>query len=125
MRRYADLTTIPPQQRGIDLRLVNWARWARVYQSRFVAPMFRLYRPENNEAEGYTHEDKPPPIDPSDAIKVEKGVVQLPDAHKAAVFWFYRIGTRPTAACRAIGVSREGLASLIVDGRQMLVNRGI
>jgi len=124
MRKYADLSYVPPEQRDLDKRLVNWAKWANVYGGRFVQPMFKLYRPTENEAEGHAHSGSIP-VDSSDALKIEKGVVQLPEKHKWAVYWAYRSKCNPTRACKVIGVSRDGLAALIQDGRQMLLNRQV
>ena len=124
MPRYADLSYIAPEHRPLDLRLHNWARWARVHGARFTQPMFRLYRPEQNEAGGYSHSGAIP-VDSGDAMKIEKGVVKLPDGNKWAIYWAYRSGVRPVVACKALHVSRDGLATLIHDGRMMLVSRGV
>lgn len=88
--------------------------------------MFKFYRADNFDDERGAHAiDRPPPIDPSDALKIEKAVVQLPEKHKLATVWFYRIKCQPVKACKALGVSRLGLAGLIHDARAMLVNRGM
>lgn len=121
MRQYADLTYVPPDQRVIDLRLVNWSRWAYVHGARFVQPMFRLYRPAENEAEGHSH-SAPAPIDAKDALIVERAVVKLPEKHRNAVIWAYRSRRSPKEACQIIGVSKPDLAHLIGAGRQMLCN---
>ena len=124
MKQYADLTYVPPEQRPLDLRLHNWARWATVHGARFIQPMFKLYRPEEMRDED-RHQGKSAPIDASDALKIEKAVVALPDKHKLAVIWAYRSRANTKQACQIIGVTRLGLAGLIVDGRQMMVNRRV
>lgn len=87
--------------------------------------MFRLYRPDEfGEDRGGIDTDRPPPIDTADAVVIEKAVCKLPDSHKLATVWFYRIRVQPVRACKALGVSRGGLAELIRGAREMLVNRG-
>lgn len=125
MSRYVDFHQIDEKHRAIDARLSNWARWCVVHGSRFVQPMFRYYRPDNFDDERGGHDvQTPDPIDPVDALKIERAVVQLPENHKLATVWFYRIKCQPVRACRAIGVTRDGLAGLVRDSRSMLINRG-
>lgn len=123
--RYVDFNSVDPKHRAIDGRLCNWSRWATVHSRGFVQPMFRLYRPDEfGEDRGGIDTDRPPPIDTADAVVIEKAVCKLPDNHKLATVWFYRVRVQPIRACKALGVSRSGLAELIRDARQMLVNRG-
>ena len=123
MSRYVDFNAIEEKHRAIDKRLCNWAAWAVVHGSRFVSPMFRQYR--SDESFDDVHDQQRPlPIDVSDALKIERAVVQLPENHKLATVWFYRIKCQPVRACKAIGVTRDGLAGLVRDSRSMLINRG-
>ena len=47
----------------------------------------------------------------------------LPEDHRSAVNWNYVKPVAPTRACQAIGVTMAALAQLVVDSRQMLINR--
>ena len=123
MSRYVDFNAVEDKHRAIDARLHNWSRWAVVHGSRFIQPMFRAYR--SDESFDDVHDQQRPlPIDATDALKIERAVVQLPEPHKLATVWFYRIKCQPVKACKALGVSRDGLAGLIRDSRTMLINRG-
>lgn len=119
-RSHVDFSAVEPKHRAIDARLVNWARWSVNRGGGDVSPMFRLYRsPEHwSEAVG-----KPLPIDPYDAQKVQKAVSALPTPHRLALSWCYIRRTNPRRAAQTLGESLEGLAHLIRDGRQMLINR--
>ena len=114
-----DFSRVEEKHRAIHDRLVNWARWCVGRGGRGMHPMFRGYKsPQHWEA-------IPPsqPIDSLDAADVEKAVQGLPEPHRFAVRWCYVYGSSPRKACQQAGVSKEGLALLIRDGRQMLVNR--
>lgn len=123
-RIYVDFNHVAEKHRAIDGRLINWSRWAVVHGARFVQPCFRNYR-ANENLDDVQGQQKPLPIDPSDALKIERAVVMLPESHKLATVWFYRIKTQPMRACKALGVSRAGLAELIGDSRQILLNRNV
>ena len=123
-RIYVDFNHVAEKHRAIDGRLINWSRWAVVHGARFIQPCFRGYRSDESFDDVHAQQ-KPLPIDPSDALKIERAVVMLPESHKLATVWFYRIKTQPMRACKALGVSRAGLAELIGDSRQMLLNRGV
>lgn len=121
---YVDFNHVDEKHRAIDGRLVNWARWCVTNHRSFIQPMFRLYR----SAEVWDHEknqQKPQPIDPMDAQRIEKAVSVLPDGHRLAIRWCYIVRCRTVQVCKAIGVSRDGLVGLIAEGRQMLVNRRV
>lgn len=122
MTRYANLDEVALEHRVIDTRLHNWSRWAVVHGARFIQPMFKGYRADESfdDVQG---QQRPLPIDANDALRIEKAVVQLPERHKLATVWFYRVKCQPVKACKAIGVSRLGLAELLHDARAILVNR--
>lgn len=116
-----DFSRVEDKHRAIHDRLVNWARWCRATGgNRGLHPMFRGYKsPQHWEAI-----DIPTQVDSLDAVKLEKAVAQLPEKHRFAVRWCYVYGTSPTKACQQAATSKEGLADLIRNGRQMLINRG-
>ncbi|MFA9288161.1 hypothetical protein ACCQ08_25550 [Comamonas sp. SY3] len=126
-RGYVDFNVVAEAQRPMDIRLVNWGRWCHGPMRRDISPMFRgmprepqLRQPGDVAAEL---------MDPMDAAKVAKAVAQLPEKHRAALNWCYVMDSRskeasPGRACKKLGTSLQGLADLLRDARQMLINRG-
>jgi len=114
-----DFNSVEQHQTAIDARLVNWARWSSARGGSDCSPMFRLYRPDNYEREAHAN-----PIDHLDAAKVQKAVAALPSPHRLALSWCYIHRTNARKAAQLLGESLQGLARLIRDGRQMLINRG-
>jgi DNA-directed RNA polymerase specialized sigma24 family protein len=104
----------------IHERLVNWARWAHSPQWGRVQPMFRLYRPD----EHWEGQSPISSVDTLDAAKIQKAVSKLPEKHRSAIGWNYVKRNNPKRAAQELGVNVQGLAQLIADGRQMLINRG-
>lgn len=122
--RFIDFSYVEEKHRAIDLRLVNWSRWSTPRGASFIQPMFKGYRPDES-MDDIQAQQRPLPIDPKDAARVEKGVCALPEKNREATVWAYRIGIRPLVMCRHLGVNKEGLALLIRDARTMLINRGV
>jgi hypothetical protein len=117
-RSEVDFNVIEKKHEEIHKRLENWARWCRGGGGGSSAlPMFRLYRPDNFER-GPMGEQ----VDGTDAQRIAKGLVKLPLKHRVAVNWFYVKPVSPLKVCKVIGVSMEGLAEHVTDGRQMLIN---
>lgn len=117
-----DFNAVEPHQVAIDARLTNWARWANGKSGQQCSPMFRLYR--SSEARRADHDDRPAPIDSLDAQRIQKAVAGLPTPHRLALSWCYIQRTNARKAAEVLGESLPGLARLIRDGRQMLINRG-
>ena len=117
-----DFHAVPPHHIDIDGRLRNWGIWCNSRQVASSSPMFRLApSPEPVRREyGTACANR---VDRSDAICIARAVTQLPEKHAAALNWCYVKPVSPRRACIAIGVTMEGLAELVDDGRQMLVNR--
>lgn len=86
--------------------------------------MFRLYRVEARSREQYGVLTGFAPVDSRDAAQIAKAVTALPEQHRLAINWHYVKPIGPLRMARALGVTREGLAHLVRDGRQMLINRG-
>lgn len=83
--------------------------------------MFRLYR----STEVHRHETSVSGvIDGIDASRIQKAVIALPEKHRLAMGWCYIKRSSPAKAAASLGHSLHGLAELIHDGRQMLLNRG-
>jgi DNA-directed RNA polymerase specialized sigma24 family protein len=116
-----DFFLVEPKHVKMHERLVNWARWAHSPQWGRVQPMFRLYRP----AEHWEGQPVSNPVDSLDAAKIQKAVAKLPDKHRSAIGWNYVKRNNPKRAAQSLGVSLQGLAELVSDGRQMLMNRGV
>lgn len=114
-----DYFYVAAHQREIHKRLENWAQAQFSGGGSSASPMFRLYRTHNYERVATM------PVDHNDAHKVAKGVAALPEPHRNALNWNYIEGGSPFQARKKIGVTLEGLMSLINDARQMLINRGV
>lgn len=115
----ADFFSVYPQHRKIDERLVNWSRWLQDRPASFPSPMFKGFK----STEVWAHHEVVVPINPLDAADMEKRVFYLPERNRDCVRWAYVYRIQPWRFCRAMGINQTQLASLIHDGRQMLVNR--
>lgn len=119
-----DFHYVPEHQHEIDTRLRNWGIWCTSRAASSSSPMFRLTPPtivtrreyQNSSRAGNT-------VDRSDAIRIARAVTALPESHAAALNWCYVKPVSPRRAAESIGVSMEGLAALLIDARQMLINR--
>lgn len=116
-RQTPDFHRFYPHHSVIHERLLNWARWVTPRTSNSVSPMFRNYR--SHAWQWHTPEHRET-CDLLDAMVVEKAVGRLPVTHREAVRWAYVYRCLPYVACRELGVSEEGLARHIHDGRAML-----
>lgn len=122
MKRDAvDFHLIPDHQLAMHDRLTNWARAQRSRSSSDCAPMFRQYR-SSDQWGGSTSS---PTVDQIDAANINKGWQQLESDQRAALAWQYVTPSSPTKACKAIGCTMDCLARLVVDARQMLINRRV
>lgn len=117
-----DFHRVEPGHRAIDSRLKNWAAWCKPRHASLVCPMFRMMPPPPRvRSDLQLLNDY---IDGKDAQEIQKAVVALPDLHRAAIGWSYVNPSPPRRAAKVIGTTLSGLALLVRDGRQMLVNRG-
>ena len=119
---YVDFSLVKPEHREIDARLANWAKWSYSRHGGQSSPTFRLYR--STDARRIDSDAKGPAVDAIDAQRVQKAVSALPTKHRQAISWAYIKPTNPRKAATGLGVTLQGLADLVTDGRQMLVNRG-
>lgn len=118
-----DFHAVEPHQRDMDRRLQNWARWCRGTTVPMTSPMFRM-TPPPPRVRGEMAYQQADSVDRMDAQKVAKQVAALPDGHRSAINWHYVKPVSPKKACQALGCTMDGLAMLVRDGRQMLINRG-
>lgn len=121
MREAVDFHFVPEHQEAMHLRLLNWARAQRNSSGSATAPMFRQYR----SSDQWAQPNVSMPVDQRDAARINAAWQQLPGKHRAAIGWHYVTPGSPTKACKGIGCTMADLARLVVDGRQMLVNRGV
>jgi hypothetical protein len=125
MRRddFVDFHMVPDGQLVIHERLLEWARWVRVRPHGWqTSPMFRQYRSHAWQWE------RPSPrveVNVPQALEVEKAVSLLPEKHRDAVRWHYVFAGGPVPMAKRLGVSKQGLADLVIAGRFMLMNRGV
>jgi DNA-directed RNA polymerase specialized sigma24 family protein len=115
-----DFHAIPERQWPVDERLRNWARWCRGASHRAVHPMFRGYKSSDVHS-GMSVSD---PVDTREAVKLQKVFVTLPELHRHAIQWHYVYPVAPRRMAQALGLTPEGLAKAVIDGRDMLKNRG-
>lgn len=127
VREYVDFSLVEEAHREIDARLANWARWSR---SRLDAgalprtcPGFNLYRSSSLWDGRYPVDIVQ--VDKMDAQRMQKAVSALPQPHRLALSWCYIKRSNPRRAAADLGQTLEGLMRLIVDGRQMLISRGV
>ena len=113
-----DFCVIAPKHEAIHKRLENWSAWCKGgVGASGASPMFRLYRPDNFERHPIID-----PVDGTDAQRIAKAMVKLPVKHRVALNWFYVKPIGPLKVCKTLGLSLEGLAEHVTDGRQMLIN---
>lgn len=109
----------------MDRRLKNWALACRGGDKRTgtAAPMFMFYRSGDGKREYGAPTSVP--VDRQDAAKVQSGIYMLPEKERAAIQWFYVHPKNAPAKARELGVNLEGLAKMVVEARQILINRGV
>jgi len=116
---HVDFHLVPAHQFAMDGRLRNWGTWCNSRAAASSSPMFRLSATDQwgrRPGAGLS-------LDRSDAIVIARAVTALPEAHAASLNWYYVKPVSPRRAAEALGVSFEGLAALVIDARQMLINR--
>ena len=121
MRRdYVDFHDIPERQLDMHARLENWARTLNSGPSNHAGPIFRLYQ----SSERFTrHESVRVPANAGDARKIAAAVALLPERQRKAVQWAYVMRSSVMAGRRYLACTAAELAALVVDARDMLVNR--
>ena len=117
-----DFHAVEAKHAEIHARLLNWAKWCNGSGGPTTSPMFRLYiapaRARGAEASWSSN-----PVDSGDASRIARYVAQLPEANRRALAWSYVKPINPRRAAQAMGVTLDGLALHVRDGRQMLINR--
>jgi DNA-directed RNA polymerase specialized sigma24 family protein len=121
-RTAIDFHAVEEKHHDIHARLQNWAIWCNGSSGTATSPMFRLYRAPAR-ARGAEHTWSSVPVDGMDAQRIAKAIGHLPEPHRRALHWSYIKPINPRRAAADQGTTLEGLALLVRDGRQMLVNR--
>lgn len=113
-----DFCVIELKHELIHRRLENWANWCKGGSpTPSASPMFRLYRADNFE--------RPPvadQVDGTDAQRIAKAMHRLSVKHRVSLNWYYVKPIGPLKMCKQLGLSLEGLAEHVREGRQMLIN---
>jgi DNA-directed RNA polymerase specialized sigma24 family protein len=117
-----DFHAVEAKHSEIHKRLENWARWCNGREAPSVSPMFRLYRAPAR-ARGAEHTWSGVSVDGMDAQRIAKAVTHLPEPHRRAIHWSYIKPISPKRAAAEQGTTLPGLALLLRDARQMLLNR--
>jgi hypothetical protein len=118
---YADFSAVPQHQLKIHARLENWGRWCYGSGHAQVSPMFRLYRSSQART---AYIETSVPVDTEDAARIAKAVAVVEQDNRQALSWYYINRGSPKRACQVIGCTQVALATLVVDGRQMLMDSG-
>lgn len=119
-RAFVDFHAVPERQVEVHKRLENWAIWTRpAGQGGGVHPMFREFR---SKEERERARDPRLQCDSLDGLCVERALREVPAKNSAALRWAYVHKGSPKKAAQSLGVSFDGLAELIMDGRDMLKN---
>lgn len=119
---YIDFHAVPQHHIAIHERLVNWGRWLNPPETPSVAPGFSLYR-SSAQARGAESSWSAIGIDGGDAARINSLVQTLPVQIRAAIAWCYVKPINPRAAARDIGVTLDGLADLLREGRQRVLQQ--
>lgn len=128
-RAYIDFNIVYPDEREIDRRLQNWARWQRGgsgerARTGDASPTFRLYRSSDARGEGA---EPAPAIDKADALRVHFAIVHptFSPTARAALQWAYLRPRDPKGTADSMGVDLAGLLELVRAGRALLVQLGV
>lgn len=120
-----DFHAVLDHQRDIDKRLRNWGAWCNSRAAASSAPMFRMAMPPDRARREEYGRLTVQTVDRNDATRIASAVGLLPAPHALALHWAYVKPVSPWKACQSINTTMEGLALLLRDGRQMLINRGV
>lgn len=123
VKQSIDFHRVAPEHAEIHARLENWAKWCNGSGAPSISPMFRMYR-SPARARGAEHTWAADAVNGADGARVARFVGLLPEKHRRALNWSYLKPINPRRAASEIGTTLEGLAQLVRDARQMLVNRG-
>ena len=116
-----DFSYVPEKQLEMHDRLINWGLCSRNITGQNVAAGFDGYQSPST-VDRYGELTKAA-LDHRDAHRIGKAVSFLPTPHRLALSWYYIAPGSPTKACKAIACTVVHLSTLVIDGRNMLINR--
>lgn len=122
MTKYVDFDAVEAKHQTIHKRLANWASWVSVRHINQWAASSLWLQVKSNAWQWHPPEYRET-CDIIDAQYLEKEICKLPRPHADALRWCYVFRTSPGFMASKMGVNKSGLARLIRDGRQMLMNR--
>lgn len=114
---YVDFFLVAQGHEAVHEDLENWGRWCHSRPTGSMHPMFRWAKP----AQHWEAINPASPVDKIKAQRTEKLVAAMPHKPQFAIRWSYVFRTPPRKAANALGVTLEGLALLVRDGRQMIL----
>lgn len=117
-----DFQYVAPEQKAMDTRLDNWARWVHVRPQAWVSPIWKLGKSNGRQ---WHEPELRPTCDQQDGSKMEIAVRALPDVHMRSLRWFYVYRYSEQKFRREAGLTRDGLVQVLKDARQMLINRRV
>lgn len=120
VQEIVDYNHVPDHHKAIHERLENWERWLRPRLSGWhTHPMWRNSRTSKQwEVSPYIGVQ----VNTIDAMLIEKAVAALPVKHRDSLRWYYVRKGNPVAMARALGLSKQGLADMVLSARTMLIN---
>lgn len=121
-RDQIDFSRVPARHDEINRRLEDWAQWVRYHPQAWKTPsIWSNYRSHAWQWEMPVLRVQ---LNTLECHEIERAVCLLPDKHRSALRWAYVWPYIPDRAVRReLAVTRDALAQLISDGRDMLKNR--
>lgn len=120
--QHPDFHYVPSEHKAIDARLCNWADYVRVKFPSWVSPIWKLGK--SNGRQWHAPEFRAA-CDVLDGNRLEIAVRALPEIHRDVIRWAYVHRYAEQRFRKQHGLTRDGLAQLLKDGRQMLINRRV
>lgn len=117
---HVDYSFVPSSHDAIHGRMCQWAMWVRVRVNGWhTHPMWRNAKTSRQwDVDPHVNAT----IDTLDALLIERTVSRLPDKHRDAIRWYYVKRGDPARMAAQLGVSKQGLADLVMTARIMVMN---
>lgn len=126
-KEYVDFNDVPDHQFDMHVRLENWARFCRggdKQSGKTDNPMFNLYR--SSDARRAYGTETSVPVNREDGAKLHAAIASLEqDQPRRALHWCYLRPKAPGLEAVRLGVTMQELKDLIIEGRQILIDRGV
>lgn len=117
-----DFHFVPSEHKAIDARLENWSAYVRVKVPSWVSPIWKLGKSNGRQ---WHQPEYRPACDMLDGNAIEIAVRKLPELHRETLRWAYVFRGGEIPFRKRHGLTRDALALLLKDGRQMLINRRV